>query len=67
MTETGYLNDADIEEIIKGYEQQFGMSSAEFQKRWIKGQMPDTFDTMAWAILLDTTGYLFACNLPVGE
>jgi len=26
------------------------MSSAEFYQKFVKGEMPDTFDTNAWAI-----------------
>ncbi len=46
------LSDTDIQEIIKKYENKFGMSSEEFTRKWKADEVPDTFETNDWAILL---------------
>jgi hypothetical protein len=47
------IDEAELEAKIKRYEEQFGMSSEEFLQRWNAGDMPDTFETNAWSIILD--------------
>ncbi len=39
-------------EKIREYEQQFGMTSAEFLKQWEEGKAADTYETNHWANLL---------------
>ncbi|MBC7813860.1 MAG: hypothetical protein H7175_22080 [Burkholderiales bacterium] len=47
----GVMTDEEIQRILKGYEQQFGMSSEEFLKKWAEDAVPDTADTMEWMIV----------------
>lgn len=46
------LTEEDIQQIIIGYEQKYGMSSEEFLKKWAADAVPDTYETMKWMILL---------------
>jgi len=46
------LTRAEILAIIGEYENQFGMTSDEFRKRWQEGSVPDVFETNSWAMLL---------------
>jgi len=48
----GEMTDEEIQRILKGYEQQFGMTSEEFLKMWAEDAVPDTYETMDWAMLL---------------
>ncbi len=49
---TAELSQDDIESQIAVYERQFGMTSDEFMQQVRDGDVPDTFETMAWTILL---------------
>lgn len=49
---SGEISREDILEEIRGYEQEFGMSSEEFMQAVQAGTAPDTFETMAWMIML---------------
>ncbi len=50
--ERQYMTPAIRKEMIRGYEEQFGIASEEFLKRWENGTAPDTFETNHWARLL---------------
>jgi len=41
----------DLERDLHELEQQYGMSSEEFTRRWQAGQMPDAADLMDWNAL----------------
>lgn len=47
------LSDQEILEAITGYEQQYGMSSAEVAQRRSVGSLPDTLDFIDWCFLMD--------------
>lgn len=49
----GILTREEILEKIRRYEKQFGMTSKEFLTQWRAGIAPDTYETNAWAMLLD--------------
>lgn len=42
---------AKIEKVLKDYEQQFNMSTAEFFKRYQAGQTDDSAESVEWASL----------------
>ncbi len=42
----------ELSEMLVRFERQYGMTSDEFKIRWEQGDMPDTFETNFWAILL---------------
>lgn len=52
-TVTSNVTQEELDERIKRYEEQFGMTSEEFLEKWNKGEAPDTFETMLWSTLLD--------------
>lgn len=54
VPEEAILTQDEIKHIIAGYEEQFGMTSDEFRKRWKDGTAPDVFETTEWAVLLDS-------------
>jgi hypothetical protein len=41
-----------LEDKIKAFETQFGMSSEEFMRRWMSFSIPETFETNYWAHLI---------------
>ncbi len=41
----------DIEEILAGYEQQYGLTSMEFLQRYDAGRTDDRMDYVEWAAL----------------
>ncbi len=46
----GEMTWEEVEENLRSYERDYGMSSAEFYAKFRRGEMPDTYDTSAWAI-----------------
>ncbi len=46
----GEMSWEELDAEIASYERDYGMSSAEFYEKFVRGEMPDTFDTNAWAI-----------------
>ena len=48
----GEMSQSELEDKIAQYEKLFGMSSAEFLQQQKEGTTPDTFEAMAWAVLL---------------
>jgi TPR repeat protein len=50
----------DVEEEIRNYEKQFGMSSTAFLELMKRNDAPDSFETMHWWSLLDAYKECFA-------
>jgi len=46
------LTAEELRDMIARFERQYGITSEEFKTRWENGDMPDTFETNFWAILL---------------
>jgi hypothetical protein len=53
ILDDGIMSDEMLNAIIAGYEKQFGISSEVFLMKWKAGEMPDTFETNDWDILLN--------------
>jgi hypothetical protein len=53
ITQESILSKEEIQAQIYQYEQKFGLSSQEFIKKHQEGNVPDTFETMDWIMLLD--------------
>lgn len=47
-----------IEKVLTDYEKQYGMSSAEFLKKYEAGQTDDSGDSVEWASLTKMAGHL---------
>lgn len=52
-TTEGDLTITDLQARVAAYERAFGMTSEQFLERWRKGEAPDSYETNAWAMLLD--------------
>jgi hypothetical protein len=46
------MTDEEVEERIAHYEKLYGFSSEEFLKRRKEGTAPDSFEAMAWMMML---------------
>jgi len=48
----GIMTNTEINAKIAKYEKHFGMTSKEFWEAWHSGAFPDSFEGMAWSMLL---------------
>lgn len=46
------VSKSEVWAITKGYEEKFGMTTAEFVTRWKKDQVVDTYETNLWISLV---------------
>jgi hypothetical protein len=47
------MSDKEVEAAIHAYEQRFSMTSEEFLEKKSKGEFPDIYEGIDWAILLE--------------